>query len=159
MVYSYIYLSSAVGRVAPQALERILQSARARNQADGITGMLLFHDGNFMQFLEGPREAVLRCVHERIEPAPQHRGLITLQSKPVTEREFANWSMAYVPFGQMSAQKQEAFVDLLRLKAGVEAQNKPYGRKSQLLMKSFLSSFRDIREARGYTQKLQVVIG
>ncbi len=151
MTYSYIYLSSAIGTVTPRELERILQTARFRNEADGVTGMLLFHDGNFMQFLEGPEEAVLRCVHERIEPARQHRGLITLQSRPVTDRDFADWRMAYVPFEQVGEQMQRAFINLLALKADPESQQQPKDRRNRLLLDSFLSSFRDIREVAGHT--------
>lgn len=49
-------------------------------------------------------------VHERLEPARQHSGLITLQ--PVVVREFADWRMAYMPFAELDGQKQLAFADL-----------------------------------------------
>ncbi len=152
MIYSYIYLSSATEEVTPRELERILQKARSRNEADGITGILLYHDGNFMQFLEGPEEAVLRCVNERIKPARQHRGLITLQSKPIRERDFGDWRMAYVPVEKMGEQRQRAFMDLLDLRADGQFQQALKSQQNRVFLDSFLSSFRDIREAADHAQ-------
>ena len=56
--------------------------------------MLLYKDGNFMQVLEGPAAAV-RDLHERINRDPRHTGLITLMERPVTQRQFADWSMGF----------------------------------------------------------------
>lgn len=39
--------------------------------------MLLYKDGNFMQLLEGEKEAVLR-LHKNIIVDPRHKGFLTL---------------------------------------------------------------------------------
>ncbi len=75
-------------------LERLLAGARARNQAQDVTGALLCSGGNFMQVLEGSREAV-RSVFERVRRNPAHHQIIELMCEPVQRREFADWSMAF----------------------------------------------------------------
>lgn len=50
---------------------------RTNNERAGITGMLLYKDGNFMQLLEGEKEAVLR-LHKNIIVDPRHKGFLTL---------------------------------------------------------------------------------
>ncbi len=89
------YVSSASGLLDEAHLEALLQGARDRNRAEGVTGALLFHDGTFFQYFEGPPEGVQR-VYQRILRSPLHHGLIELMRGPVPERAFGRWSMGLV---------------------------------------------------------------
>ena len=60
----------------------------------GITGMLLYNDGNFMQVLEGEEEGV-RDLFGKITRDPRHRGIITLLQEHQRERQFPEWSMGF----------------------------------------------------------------
>lgn len=91
---SLVYISSSIRLLDRQEIFEILRKSRANNGRLDITGMLLYKDGNFMQALEGP-EAKVSDLFSRIERDTRHRGLITLIKKPIQERSFANWSMAY----------------------------------------------------------------
>lgn len=53
-IASVTYRSEAIQPPSPGALVELLKSARLRNQAAGITGMLMYEDGRFFQTLEGP---------------------------------------------------------------------------------------------------------
>jgi len=64
------------------------------NKAVGVTGMLLYQDGNFMQVLEGNEHSV-RGVYAKIERDPRHRGLITLLQGEIEDRQFPTWSMGF----------------------------------------------------------------
>jgi hypothetical protein len=90
-----IYVSSATKLFDEAALLELLRKARGRNALVGVTGMLLYRDGNFMQVLEGPASA-LDEVLARIERDPRHHGLLVLSSKPIEQREFGDWSMGFV---------------------------------------------------------------
>jgi hypothetical protein len=61
----------------PGAAVALLGTARRRNAAAGVTGMLLYRDGNVAQTLEAPDEAV-EATFRRIEQDPRHRGVILL---------------------------------------------------------------------------------
>ncbi|MBY0231870.1 MAG: BLUF domain-containing protein [Gemmataceae bacterium] len=93
-MHSLVYVSSAVEPFSRADLVALLDQSRTRNEAAGITGLLLYKDGNFMQALEGEKEAV-EATHARIERDPRHRGLIVLLRGPAPERRFAGWSMAF----------------------------------------------------------------
>jgi len=50
-----VYVSSATELFSDTQLENLLLRSRQNNSTLGITGMLLYKDGNFMQCLEGPK--------------------------------------------------------------------------------------------------------
>ena len=68
-----IYLSSAVRLATRDDLAQILGAARRNNRRDGVTGLLMYHDGTFLQILEGEETAVDRVFEQnRAErPAPR----------------------------------------------------------------------------------------
>lgn len=89
-----VYVSTAVHELAEAEIVHLLVRARRRNRDRGVTGVLLYAGGNFMQLLEGPRLAVDH-VYEIIQQDPLHRGLIELQRRPIADRAFARWSMGF----------------------------------------------------------------
>jgi hypothetical protein len=88
------YVSSAVNLFNDSELNDLLEKSRKRNHAAGITGMLLYKDGDFMQFIEGPKESV-DALLARIRLDPRHRGIIVLLQEEQHERQFADWSMGF----------------------------------------------------------------
>ena len=95
MPFRLIYSSEAAPGLAAAELEKMLEESRIRNKVYGITGVLLFVDGAFMQILEGEKEDVLGLM-ERIERDPRHHGVKVFYEEEVDERAFASWSMAYL---------------------------------------------------------------
>ena len=95
MPFRLIYSSEAAPGLAAAELQTMLEESRVRNRAYGITGVLLFVDGAFMQILEGEKEDVLGLM-ERIERDPRHSGIKVFYEEEVDERAFASWSMAYL---------------------------------------------------------------
>jgi hypothetical protein len=95
MPFRLIYSSEAAPGLAAAELEEMLGESRIRNRVYGITGVLLFVEGAFLQILEGEREDVLGLM-ERIERDPRHRGVKVFYEQEVDERAFASWSMAYL---------------------------------------------------------------
>jgi hypothetical protein len=93
-LYSLVYVSSATRYFHESEMEALLAAARTRNQSLGVSGLLLFCEGNFMQVLEGTPEAI-DGVYARIAKDPRHHGLIRLVREPIAQREFAGWDMGY----------------------------------------------------------------
>ena len=138
-----VYISSSVEKMDQSEIEKLLDKSRKNNKEDNITGILLFHDGNFFQVLEGPEDKVGTCFG-RIEKDQRHRGCIVLLSEAVTERLFADWSMAYVPFDRMSAEKQEGFLDLLEFRRTGKIDAMMRDDKIEVFLNAFLLNFRDL---------------
>lgn len=138
-----VYISSSIEKLNQCSIEELLSQSRKNNSKDNITGILLFHDGNFFQVLEGPEDKVDACF-SRIEKDQRHRGCILLLSETVTERLFADWSMAYVPFDGMSAEKQEGFLNLLEFRRTGEMDAMMRDDEVEVFLNTFLLNFRDL---------------
>lgn len=91
---SIAYLSSAARAFADEELARLLTSIRENNARLGLTGILLYSNGQFMQVLEGPEEAV-RARFAVIAEDPRHTGVQFLSAERITERHYPNWRMGY----------------------------------------------------------------
>lgn len=89
-----IYVSSSRGMLSAADLDRILDQARRNNARDGITGMLLYADGSFIQAVEGPPAAVDTLL-ARLRADPRHSDLHFLARYEVAERQFPDWSMGF----------------------------------------------------------------
>ena len=93
-LYRLLYVSTAKHFLSHRELEALVAEARAHNAAAGITGMLIYTDGHFLQYLEGPRSEV-EALFSRIERDPRHLGLLRIFEGPQARRVFAEWSMGY----------------------------------------------------------------
>lgn len=89
-----IYASAATRKISSEELRDILIKARANNEALGVSGMLVYDDGSFIQVLEGPSEAVSALV-ERIKGDPRHTQFRLLSRRDIEAREFGEWSMGF----------------------------------------------------------------
>jgi len=88
-----IYVSDLVNGDESQ-MAAIVSSSVRHNPENGITGMLLYSQGNFLQVLEGEQAAV-DATYARICQDPRHHNTVMLAQEPVKERHFAQWSMGF----------------------------------------------------------------
>jgi len=93
-MYFLIYTSSAIRLMGDGDLMELLDLCRKRNAKDGISGMLLYKEGSFMQALEGEKEKVKRTF-ERIQRDPRHKDIFLLRERDVESRCFDGWSMGF----------------------------------------------------------------
>jgi hypothetical protein len=107
MLFNIIYISRATEAMGQEQLLSLLERSRMNNEKSGITGMLLYRNGEFMQALEGERE-VLEELIGRIEKDPRHRDLLVLTRKEIPVAHFADWSMG---FSDISGECPEGLVD------------------------------------------------
>lgn len=94
MLQSLVYMSSASEPFDDDDLAAVLEHARSRNTADGLTGLLVHRAGRFMQLLEGPYDAVI-ATYARIVADPRHEEVRLLVEESIHTRRFPEWSMAY----------------------------------------------------------------
>ena len=95
-MHQLIYMSAATHLLTDEELQQLLEQARANNSQEDITGLLLYHEGRFMQLIEGPEPAVA-ALYERIEQDPRHTDTAKLADKEVDSRSFPEWAMAFRP--------------------------------------------------------------
>lgn len=137
MPYRIVYISSSVGQIDATTLADILEQSRRNNSADGITGALLFHDGNFIQILEGPQAEVTACF-DRINRDERHRCVIVLESEPVEARIFSSWDMGFVSMDGRSTDQRDNFIDLSGLTSSDKMTEIERDETIAIFMKTFL---------------------
>lgn len=89
-----VYISSATLGLGTREMGAIVKAAQINNAALGITGILLYNRGNFMQLIEGEKQAT-KELYEKINADRRHTQVSLLLSEPITHRNFENWSMGY----------------------------------------------------------------
>lgn len=90
------YCSELAG-VDKNAISDILDISRKNNAKACISGMLLFNGTYFLQCLEGSRSAV-NDTYQRIMRDARHSRPVLLAYEEISQREFGDWDMAYVPW-------------------------------------------------------------
>jgi Sensors of blue-light using FAD len=98
MLYQLIYYSVASAEFGVDESLKMLLDARISNERRGITGMLLYHKGLFLQVLEGGREE-LASLSEKIFEDPRHHDVEQIAFEPISKRSFSNWSMGFANLG------------------------------------------------------------
>lgn len=91
---SLTYFSTATVPFNDTDLLALLETSRVNNAAAGITGMMIYHQGHFVQVLEGPEDAV-RATYDRIARDTRHRDVSVELEDHVEERGFPDWSMGF----------------------------------------------------------------
>jgi hypothetical protein len=101
MLVRMMYASRAVPAVDQEELITILRQSKANNPAIGVTGVLCFSGGIFLQVLEGGRSAVNR-LYNRIAADPRHTEVEVLLYEEIGERRFASWSMGQANMSRLN---------------------------------------------------------
>jgi hypothetical protein len=107
-MFQLVYASSEAASFSAAAMARLLHESRRNNEKLGVTGMLLYHNGSFLQALEGEEEAV-RQLSDRIAVDPRHRGVAVLHAAPVQARDFPDWSLGFHHLGAIGVPAIEGY--------------------------------------------------
>ncbi len=94
MLTQLCYASVAAMPFDEPALKGLLNEARANNAQEGITGILLYGEGHFVQVIEGVPAAV-DALFAKIARDPRHQQVFEVYRQSVSTRDFPNWSMAF----------------------------------------------------------------
>ena len=101
MLVRLLYASRATD-TSPDAIEAILLQSRQHNPECGITGILCYGGGIFLQALEGGRSAVSE-LYSHIQRDARHKQVELLHYQEITERRFAGWTMGQVNTSKINA--------------------------------------------------------
>ncbi|MEZ5640874.1 MAG: BLUF domain-containing protein [Burkholderiaceae bacterium] len=101
MLVRLLYASRAVDASAA-AIESIFKSARQHNHDQGVTGILVYGDGVFLQAIEGGRQTI-SDLYGTIQRDARHRDVVLLDYEEITQRRFGGWSMGLVNASKLNA--------------------------------------------------------
>lgn len=88
------YLSQETAPFTPAELLSLLEHCHANNPARGLTGLLIYGNGTFLQTLEG-EDAVVEALIETISKDPRHHSLQVVQRQSTDRRRYEGWSMGF----------------------------------------------------------------
>lgn len=100
MLVRLLYASRAVDS-SPDAIDTILAKSRQYNPTCGITGILCYGGGIFLQAIEGGRMAVSE-LYGHIQRDPRHKDVVLLHYEEILERRFGGWTMGQVNLSKIN---------------------------------------------------------
>jgi hypothetical protein len=100
MLVRLLYCSRAVDTSA-EAIEAILTQSRQHNALSGITGILCYGGGIFLQCIEGGRMQVSE-LYGTIQEDARHKDVALLHYEEIFERRFSGWSMGQVNVSKLN---------------------------------------------------------
>lgn len=139
-LHRIVYMSTAVGVLRAEELDRIYLRAQAANARAGITGMMLFYEGTFLQVLEGPTAGVTSLL-EKVRRDRRHAGLVILESQSAAERSFDS-AMNFIAARKLSTGEKQAFSELRQAVAARAGASMP-----GLGLSDFLATFAAVKPA------------
>ena len=100
MLVRLLYASRVV-EPSSTATESILAQSRSHNPTSGITGILCYGGGIFLQALEGGRMQVSE-LYGHIQKDVRHKDVVPLSYEEISERRFGGWTMGQVNVAKLN---------------------------------------------------------
>jgi hypothetical protein len=105
---TFVYCSRASEGVDDVEVDRLIEFSQRRNVARGITGVLVFGNGVFFQWVEGPPIEVRKLVAS-LHSDSRHHDIVELdRSVDKRERLYPGWEMERVEADDIRAVLQDA---------------------------------------------------
>lgn len=103
MLVRLLYVSRAAeGQDSAELTDSIMASARTYNAVNGITGVLCFGSGVFLQAIEGGRDEI-NSLYNMILKDSRHEKVVLLHYDEIQERQFGGWTMGQVNLAKLNA--------------------------------------------------------
>lgn len=118
-IYRLVYLSAASELFSKAELLALLERARENNQRLGITGILLYRDGDIIQVLEGER-AVVTALYRKILNDPRHTRATLMFEGESDTRLFSEWSMGFRDLSDPAVQAMPGFSQFMNTRLVAE---------------------------------------
>jgi len=134
---------SVASKLTNEDLNHILAAARRRNLAEDITGMLIYHRGEFVQILEGGNKSVTNVYENFIGPDLRHTAINKVQENTISQRSFNEWSMGFLGAPEIESLMPSSAMGILMNMLRDEAKSKPLS----LGVSAFVSIYNQMRKS------------
>lgn len=109
-----LYISDALRPMSREDLDAIRDVSVMNNAKLGITGVLFYSAGHFVQLLEGEPDAIHE-LYEKIVRDVRHRKVRLLVERPVDRRIFTDWNMGLLDLDQHGEDERDQLEELVQL--------------------------------------------
>lgn len=107
----YVSLSSS-NELSEDDLKNLLVEIRKKNKVKGVTGLLLYNNGSFIQVIEGEK-LMIRSLYNKIEKDSRHNTIVMLAENKIKKRSFPDWTMGYFQISNKQAAQIPGFSDFI----------------------------------------------
>ncbi len=92
MLSHLVYVSVRKKECTEEEIENILAACKRNNPKLDITGVLLYSNTHFLQYLEGKYNEI-SDLYEKIKGDTRHKNVVLITTGPIKERTFPSWEM------------------------------------------------------------------
>jgi hypothetical protein len=133
-----VYVSNRKANYTDQEINKILDSCNRNNGGYNVTGVLLYSNTKFVQYLEGEQKDIM-ALYDKIKDDNRYSNAFLISLGPINERMFPSWQMGSQVFNDkkidfktnMSSSEQAEFREILK-------GEKKEGSKALELIRKFL---------------------
>ena len=111
-MYFILYTSGASEQCSSEDINSILEVSRRNNPSNSVTGLLIYKKPSFLQYLEGPEQAVT-ALYEKIKNDKRHSSIETIKDREIDARVFPDWEMGFAGEDDLQPLKWKWDVDKL----------------------------------------------
>lgn len=94
-IFHLLYVSNATSPLKQEEINHLLSKSSKNNKNVGVTGMLIYRMGFFIQLLEG-EESSVRALYTKIEKDSRHRDSSIVLEFTDNARLFPQWYMGVI---------------------------------------------------------------
>lgn len=111
MYHELLFTSKAVKELTPQDLIHIHNQGARNNLKNDITGLLLYHNGEFVHLMEGEKQKV-QDMCSKILLDKRHTDISLLLQDTTKRKYFENWSIAFQHFEEIDTTQLSNYMKL-----------------------------------------------
>jgi hypothetical protein len=137
MLSYLVYVSARKQNCTEEEIQKILMSCKTNNATIDITGVLLYSDTHFIQYLEGEYKQIIG-LYDRIKLDARHKNAVLVSSSQINERSFPSWQMGAKRFDNDTIHflTDVSFTDKVVFNNILTGKSED-GSKAQVLLKKF----------------------
>ena len=88
------YVSTANKELSESDISLLFKTVRQKNNTIGVTGILMFSEGNFFQIMEGEHDTII-SLFNKIKVDPRHYNIIKILQKPTGNQFFDHYHSGF----------------------------------------------------------------
>lgn len=103
MLSHLVYVSVRKSNCTEEEINKILKACERNNDKLDITGVLLYSDTHFVQYLEGVYKEIMN-LYDKIKGDNRHKNVVLITTGNIKERTFPSWEMGAKKINEMNVQ-------------------------------------------------------